>query len=105
LKRFYQAGFNFYATEGTAKALKEANLPVRTVAKINQAERDLLSEIQDGNIDIVINSITKGKNIESDGHKIRQAAVENGVICLTSLDTAEALIRSIELNSLGIISL
>lgn len=105
LKRFYQAGFNFYATEGTAKALKEANLPVRTVAKINQAERDLLSEIQDGNIDIVINSITKGKNIESDGHKIRQAAVENGIICLTSLDTAEALIRSIELNSLGIISL
>src|SRR5690606_17251227 len=105
LKRFYMAGFNFYATEGTSKTLKEHGLPVKTVAKIGREEKDLLCEIQEGNIDIVINTITKGKNIESDGHKIREAAVANGVICLTTLDTAEALVRSIELNSLGIISL
>lgn len=105
LQKFYECGFKFYATRGTANFLTHNNLPVQEVAKIGQAPRDLLHEIKDGNIDLIINTITKGKNVESDGFQIRRAAVENGIICLTSLDTANALLKSIEMNSLKAICL
>ncbi|MBD65867.1 MAG: carbamoyl phosphate synthase large subunit [Halobacteriovoraceae bacterium] len=105
IKRFHECGFNFLATPGTAKMLKENNIPVDEVAKIGRAERDLLDEVKDGRVQLIINTITRGKNVESDGFKIRRAAVENGVICMTSLDTTWALLRAIEINSLGIIHL
>jgi carbamoyl-phosphate synthase large subunit len=102
LKRFYQCGFKFYATCGTANFLESNNLPVKRVAKIGRNTRDLLHEIQDGHIDLVLNTITKGKNVESDGFQIRRAAAENGIICLTSLDTAWALLKTIEMSSLNV---
>jgi len=105
LKRFSKCGFNFLATSGTAKFLKENDLNVREVAKIDRAEMDLLDDIKSGKVDLIINTITKGKNVESDGFKMRRAAAENGIICLTSLDTANALLESIEINSLGILPL
>ena len=51
---------------------------------------------------LIINTITRGKNVESDGFKMRRAAVENGVVCMTSLDTTQALLEAIEINSLGV---
>ncbi|MCB6939962.1 hypothetical protein, partial [Agathobacter rectalis] len=57
---------------------------------------DLLNRIQNGDVQIVINTMTKGKTIERDGFQIRRASVENGVPCLTSLDTANALTNVIE---------
>ncbi len=75
------------ATSGTARYLNEHNLPAQEVAKINQADRDLLHEIKDGNIDLVLNTITRGKIVESEWVQIRQAAVENGLISMTSIDT------------------
>jgi carbamoyl-phosphate synthase large subunit len=99
LKRFSAIGFNFLATSGTAKYLQENNLYVREVEKIGRADNDLLSEIKKGNVDLIINSISKGKDVESDGFKMRRAAAENGIICMTSLDTTNALLSAIELNS------
>lgn len=98
-KRFYQIGFDFLATEGTARVLKEANIPVRTVARIGQAENDIIKEIKSGRVALIVNTISKGKNVESDGFKMRRIAVERGLLCLTSLDTTEALLKTIERNT------
>lgn len=99
LKRFYQVGFDFAATEGTAKLLKEAGLPVRVVARIGQDKNDIIQEIKSGRVALIINTISKSKNVESDGFKMRRAAVERGLLCLTSLDTTEALLKTIERNN------
>lgn len=98
-KRFYEIGFDFIATEGTARALKEANIPVRTVARIGEAENDIIKEIKSGRVALIVNTISKGKNVESDGFKMRRIAVERGLLCLTSLDTTEALLKTIERNT------
>lgn len=98
-KRFHQVGFDFVATEGTAKLLKASNIPVKTIARIGESENDIIKEIKSGRVSLVINTISKGKNVESDGFKMRRIAVERGVLCLTSLDTTEALLRTIERNT------
>lgn len=98
-KRFYQVGFDFVATEGTAKVLKAHGMPVKTIARIGQAEDDIIKEIRSGRVSLIINTISKGKNVESDGFKMRRLAVERGLPCLTSLDTTEALLRTIERNT------
>ncbi|MCM2350740.1 MAG: carbamoyl-phosphate synthase large subunit [Bacteriovoracaceae bacterium] len=98
-KRFHQVGFDFVATEGTAKALKSAGIPVKTIARIGQAENDIIKEIKSGRVSLIVNTISKGKNVESDGFKMRRVAVERGLLCLTSLDTTEALLRTIERNT------
>lgn len=105
LKRFHECGFKFLATKGTAKLLREHDLPVEEVNKIGRNERDLLDEIKEGNVQLIINTITRGKNVESDGFKMRRTAVENGVVCMTSLDTTWALLEAIEINSLGTLAL
>lgn len=105
LKRYYACGFNFMATEGTARAISENGMPVRVCQKIGRAERDLLDEIKEGKVDLILNTITKGKNVESDGFKMRRAAAENGIICLTSIDTSKALVESIEMRALKVLSL
>lgn len=98
-KRFYQVGFDFLATEGTARMLKNAGIPVRRVDRIGQSSNDLLREIKSGKVALIVNTISKGKNVESDGFKMRRVAVERGLLCLTSLDTTEALLKTIERNS------
>lgn len=105
LKRYHECGFKFLATTGTAKFLSEHQLPVSEVSKIGRAKRDLLDEIKDGKVQMIINTITKGKNVESDGFKMRRTAAEQGVICLTSIDTTRALLEALELNTLGTIAL
>ncbi|MFT6633706.1 MAG: carbamoyl-phosphate synthase large subunit [Bacteriovoracaceae bacterium] len=105
LRRFHNCGFKFLATKGTADLLRKNELPVVEVNKIGRADRDLLDDIKDGNVQLIINTITRGKNVESDGFKMRRAAVENGVVCMTSLDTTKALLEAIEINSLGTLSL
>lgn len=98
-KRFHQVGFDFVATEGTAKALKAAGIPVKTVARIGQGPYDIIEAIKSGRISLIVNTISKSKNVESDGFKMRRVAVERGLLCLTSLDTTEALLRTIERNN------
>jgi carbamoyl-phosphate synthase large subunit len=105
LKRFSECGFSFIATSGTQKKLTEEGLFARVASKIGESDFDLLDEIKSGNVHMVINTITKGKNVESDGFHMRRTCAENGIICLTSLDTAEALLKSIERISLGVNSI
>lgn len=95
-KRFTAIGYHIMATEGTASTLEEAGVKVSTVGKIGSDGQTLIDVIQNGNAQLVINTLTKGKQPERDGFRIRRESVENGIPCLTSLDTAEAMLRVIE---------
>lgn len=95
-KRFKAIGYQIMATGGTAKAFEEAGIIVVPVGKIGSEGKTLLDVIQNGDTQIVINTLTRGKQPERDGFRIRRESVENGIPCLTSLDTAEAMLRVIE---------
>ncbi|UAC49328.1 carbamoyl-phosphate synthase large subunit [Bacillus aquiflavi] len=95
-KRFVTIGYQLMATNGTARTLNEAGIPVKVVEKIGSSDEDLLDVIRNGGAQFVINTLTKGKQPERDGFRIRREAVENGIPCLTSLDTAEAILRVLE---------
>ncbi|MDN4073507.1 carbamoyl-phosphate synthase large subunit [Fictibacillus terranigra] len=96
MKRFYEIGYTIMATEGTAKYLEEQKIPVTVVHKIGSRERNLLDIIRQGEAQFVVNTLTKGKMPARDGFRIRRESSENGVVCLTSLDTAEALLEVLE---------
>jgi carbamoyl-phosphate synthase large subunit len=95
-KRFSANGYLLMATSGTAAVLKEAGLRVEVVGKIGSESPTLLDIIQQGKAQFIINTLTKGKQPERDGFRIRREAVENGIPCLTSLDTADAILKVIE---------
>jgi len=95
-KRFAAIGYRLMATSGTANFLKENGIHVTTVGKIGSEGPNLLDVIKNGKAQIIINTLTKGKQPERDGFRIRREAVENGVPCLTSLDTAGAILQVIE---------
>ena len=95
-KRFKNIGYHILATAGTAEALQEAGIEVEVVNKIGSEGPDLLDVIQNGDAQLVINTLTKGKQPERDGFRIRRESVENGIPCLTSIDTADATLRVIE---------
>ncbi|MBT2660277.1 carbamoyl-phosphate synthase large subunit [Bacillus sp. ISL-45] len=95
-KRFSSIGYQLMATEGTAKYLETAGIKVKTVGKIGAEGPNLIDVIRKGEAQMVINTLTKGKQPERDGFRIRRESVENGVPCLTSLDTAKAILRVIE---------
>ncbi|MCT4562879.1 MAG: carbamoyl-phosphate synthase large subunit [Maledivibacter sp.] len=89
-------GFQFFATHGTASFLKENEIESNMVAKIGEDKHSLLDLIDNGEIDLVVNIPTKGRNSRTDGFKIRRRAVEKKVCCLTSLDTLAAIIGIIK---------
>ncbi len=95
-KRFYKLGFKIKATKGTAEFLSGHNITVEYVNKLREGTPNIVDEIRSRNVHFVINTLTKGRDIERDGFRIRRESVEYGVPCLTSLDTAYALLRVLE---------
>jgi carbamoyl-phosphate synthase large subunit len=93
LKGFHQLGYKIMATGGTAAMLSDAGLFVTTINKLSEGTPNILDMIRTGEANIVINTLTKGKTPERDGFRIRREAVENGIVCMTSLDTARALLE------------
>jgi carbamoyl-phosphate synthase large subunit len=96
LTGFANLGFRIAATEGTAKYLRNHGLTVRVVNKLAQGTPNLADDIQAGHIQLVINTLTKGLKPERDGFRIRRSAVEHGIPCLTSLDTAKSMLEVLE---------
>ncbi|KRE90454.1 carbamoyl phosphate synthase large subunit [Paenibacillus sp. Soil766] len=96
LKGFYRLGYKIIATGGTAEAIAQAGLPVTTVNKLSEGSPNILDLIRSGDAQFVVNTLTKGKTPERDGFRIRREAVENGVVCMTSLDTVRALVNMLE---------
>lgn len=91
-RRFTELGYNLAATAGTAAYFKAHGLEVEVVHKVQEKEGTILDRIRAGKIGVVINTLTRGKEPERDGFKIRRTAVEHSVPCLTSLDTVRELL-------------
>ena len=95
-RRFEKLDYTIYATRSTAQALKDAGVKTRKVNKINQESPTVMDLILGHKIDLVIDTPTQGRDKTRDGFMIRRTAIETGVNCLTSLDTARALVTSME---------
>ena len=106
-KRFADIGYGIYATKGTAKFLEENGLFVHYADKIEEGGDNTVVEIiRHGRVNFVINTMSNKTNSTSrDGFVIRRVAAENNISCMTSLDTAEALIRVLESLSFSMISM
>ena len=94
-KKFEKLGYTIYATRSTAAALQEAGVKARKVNKINQESPTVMDLILGHKIDLVIDTPTQGRDKSRDGFLIRRTAIETGVNCITSLDTANALAASL----------
>ena len=95
-RRFANIGYHIFATSGTARALGEAGVKATPVRKIEQESPNLLDLILGHKIDLVIDIPAQGAEHSRDGFVIRRNAIETGVNVLTAIDTAEALITSLE---------
>ncbi|MFU1792826.1 carbamoyl-phosphate synthase large subunit [Paenibacillus azoreducens] len=96
MKGFRRLGYKIYATGGTAEALSDAGILVTTVQKLSDGTPNILDLIRNGEAQFVFNTLTKGKTPARDGFRIRREAVENGVVCMTSLDTVRALLNMLD---------
>lgn len=103
-RRFEKLGYTIYATRSTAAALQEAGVKARKVNKISQESPTVMDLILGHKIDLVIDTPTQGRDKTRDGFLIRRTAIETGVYCITAMDTARALVTSME-NAAGQLSL
>ena len=95
-QKFYLKGFKILATSGTSKFLSENGIMNTKVEKISENGDSIADLIENGKINFIINTPTKGKESNRDGFKIRRLAVECKIPCFTSLDTANALYKALE---------
>ena len=95
-KRFSNLGYKIYATRSTAKVLNENGVKAVRTNKIEQPSPNLMDLILGHKIDLVIDTPSQGVEKAKDGFIIRRNAIETGVNVLTALDTAEALVTSLE---------
>ena len=95
-RRFEKLGYIIYATRSTAAALNEAGVKARKVNKISQESPTVMDLILGHKIDLVIDTPTQGRDKSRDGFLIRRTSIETGVNCITAMDTAAALVTSLE---------
>jgi len=95
-QRFEALGYEIYATRSTAKVLNENGVNAIKVNKLSQEAPTIIDLILEHKIDLVIDTPTQGRDKNRDGFMIRRISIETGVNCLTSLDTANALLTSLE---------
>ena len=93
--RLHEMGFPLLATEGTAKRLTNANIPVEVVKKIKEGHPNLLDYLIDGRVALILNT-PSGKGARTDEGRIRAAAVQRGVPCITTVQAAEAAVAAME---------
>jgi len=96
-EEFEKLGFTLWATGKTAHVLNSYNVGTNYVKKIDEPSPNIIDLIDSGIIDIVINTPTKSRKPERDGFKIRRKTIERSIPCLTSLDTARAVLDSLKL--------
>ncbi len=95
-RRFAALGYEIYATDGTAEVLQKGGVPAIVTGKIDEESPNIMDLIMEHKIDLVINTPTQGREKTRDGFMIRRVSIETGVTCFTSLDTANALLTSME---------
>ena len=104
-KRFEALGYRIYATRNTAKTLQEAGVKAIRTNKLEQPSPNLMDLILGHKIDLVIDTPSQGVEHAKDGFLIRRNAIETGVNVLTAMDTAKALVTSLENTDLNRLTL
>ncbi|XCP83860.1 carbamoyl-phosphate synthase large subunit [Roseburia hominis] len=95
-RRFEALGYRIFATRGTAEALRAGGVKARATHKIEEESPNLMDLILGHEIDLVIDTPPQGADHSRDGFVIRRNAIETGVNVLTAMDTARALVTSLE---------
>ena len=95
-KALHKRGRTLAATPGTAAALREAGLPCTEVPKIQHGSPNILDHIMAGRVSLMVNTPSLTETSESEAARIRRACIETGVPCVTSIDTAEALVQALD---------
>jgi carbamoyl-phosphate synthase large subunit len=105
VSKLSELGYTIFATEGTAMLLRQAGFSPKVVHKIGDGKPDVLDVIRSGQVSLVLNTISSYSvngdanqpRIQRDGFEIRRASVERNIPCITSLDTAQALVDSMNM--------
>jgi carbamoyl-phosphate synthase large subunit len=92
---FARLGFTIHATRGTAEFLASEGIPTTRVGKISEGSPNIIDLITSGKVDLLINTMSKDHKPGREGIRIRRATVEHSIPCLTSLDTAQALLTAL----------
>lgn len=92
-KELYELGYEFVATRGTAELLRANNIKVTEVNKIKDGKPDIIDFIGQNDLDMVVNTPTKGNDSTRDGFNIRRTAIEKSIPVITSMDTLRAMIH------------
>jgi len=95
IREFAELGFRIHATAGTQRYLQSIGVPATTVRKIGEGSSNIIDLIRSGEVHLILNTLSPEKNPEREGARIRRASVELGIPCLTSLDTARALLLAL----------
>ena len=95
-RRYEKLGYIIYATRSTADTLNENGVKARKINRISQESPTVIDLILGHKIDLVIDTPTQGRDKSRDGFLIRRTAIETGVNVITALDTARALVTSLE---------
>ena len=91
-KKYYDLGFNLYATSGNASTIERSGMPVVHVAKVHEDYKDnVMTLLESKKIDYVVSTSAKGRNPEAESVRLRRLAVEHGIDCFTAIDTANAM--------------
>ncbi len=93
--RLSALGFELIATDGTARRLEEAGIPIQHVKKIAEGHPNLIDHLKNGEVALIMNT-PSGKGARTDEGRIRAAAVQHGVPCITTIQAAEAAVRAME---------
>ncbi len=94
-RRIHNLGHEILATEGTAKRLQDAGIPVEVVKKLIEGHPNLIDHLKNGRVDLIFNT-PSGKGARTDEGKIRATAVQHGVPCITTIQAAEAAVMAME---------
>ena len=96
--RFEELGFEIYATGGTASVLNRNMIAANHVYRISEGEPNVISLLESGKINYVISTSETGRKPSRDSVRMRRKAVERSIACLTSIDTANALLECLEMH-------
>ena len=90
---FVKLGYKLICTSGTGSYFQSLGIPVEIIKKIHEKGENCEKYLKSGKVDMVLNTISYGSQIEQEGYDLRRIAVELAIPCLTSLDTAKEVLR------------
>ncbi|MHA8111047.1 carbamoyl-phosphate synthase large subunit [Lactobacillaceae bacterium Melli_B4] len=101
-KRFRSLGFQIQATDQTAKFFEAHGLTSNRIDKLAESEHNAITELQEDELQVVVNTVDNTKRAANDESQIRAMAIENEVPLFTGLDTVDAFLSVLEARSFAI---